>query len=575
MAQKAQATSGEESLDPVTAGKANPEEERPGVQDGRGSLNGEQSDSSQVECQKKQAESKEEDFEREGQGRAYATDMGNAWKRRVEEMEAEYTEQIKVLTMEAEKLRAQLAGLGGQCCTCKARCKQLEERNEELEDKLSIIQQRAQEQLDTALQKHRNCRSSFFLQLGQERSHSRALKAEVSRLREQMRVLEEQLQMALIELRHREEVLEAFGTQALERVAAAVGPEGRADLLRLIAVLKRSSWPVEDSKPASSVAASTKCDSGYQGSIGEGKGHSKSQRYSDSSVAPPVEADRPDVTCKDVERDEIAEAKRKLRRSNEKVERLLRLTLERERQASLLEDQLSSPETLSKMRTSSSGFVPACAVSPLPGPMRKVLRKKQHLSSTPHGALETLLDVSSICHDATDDSLSLSSQLDEAKDSPGSVFLWESKKRCSRRDRGGSCPDCKVQDSPSLDRTVAKDSGGKPGIRAGSAAKPDASAKQGSQVPNGNEVSSQTSRAPLMVVTKNVSRTSLGDRKTKACRSLDFSRQPAAVPTVPFTFSTGGNNTPTSGASDISFTSAGPVVLNLNLVPRCSHTNLS
>ncbi|XP_064482134.1 uncharacterized protein LOC135394956 [Ornithodoros turicata] len=490
------------------------------------------------------------------QSQAHAKQIGDAWERRLKEVEMEYSERVTKLSAEVDGLRAQLADAELQLSASKHHCEEVGRKNQVLEQKLSSVDSSSNEDLQKELERVTERSNHLSKALAEERHRNRQLTADAGLHQQQIAILEAQLEERLLELKHKDEVLELFGTKALEHVARSVGPSGRTDLLRLVAVLTGSSWLGEEIGRSASNGESGKCDSGYQGSI--------------AGAVPKASAGTKPVEEKAAESEDPVEVKKEIRRCNEKLKKLL---WRRRSQVHALENSLDAD---SKPRLSSTGFEPGCDACLLPGAVRKVgARKERQLSSTPRVALETLSDVSSISQDVADDAAGFNGPSSEMKDTSGSVFLWDCNEKRNRR----SSRRREVSDESPRFKAPSSETKDTPGSRKGtdyfesrvlgsSSGRSDFKAKDSAVRSNGTSQYVQKDHVSASGMKGAATTAAVTDRyKSKARRSLNFAQHDTAERTMPFSFSS-NSSAHSSNVAQVSLTFATPMVINISSIPQ-------
>ncbi|KAG0430754.1 hypothetical protein HPB47_022397 [Ixodes persulcatus] len=353
----------------------------------------------------------------------------------------------------AANSRAQVDGLSLQLAHAQAELKRQEENLSLEKERLvqehsrelqalqdSNDQLQKQDQLEGDLERQESHKRDLLALLERERGLNRELSSSMSHQQEQIVILEERLQAALIDLKHKDRLLEAVRTEAFRKTSAALDPSGRRDLLRLVA-LSRSG-----SSKSPNADGSTKADSGIQGMSSADR--SRSDASASASQASPkrtqsLNRELAELHLQQEDADaEVLRAKRRLRNTTDELVKLTRLAAERTAQLKHLGRRLQTPAaSLSTpggyeyqsesanpqdFRTTSSGFVPSSA-RPFSRTVRKVGRRRPpNLSSTPEESLNSLADVSSIRNTADAGNRRAGSPSEELSRASDNVFEPES-----------------------------------------------------------------------------------------------------------------------------------------------------
>ncbi|EEC18817.1 conserved hypothetical protein [Ixodes scapularis] len=307
-----------------------------------------------------------------------------------------------------------------------------------LQDKNDQLQQ--QGQLEGDLKRQESHKQDLLTLLEHERGLNRELSSSMSHQQEQIVILEERLQAALVDLKHKDRLLDAVRTEAFRKTSAALDPSGRRDLLRLVA-LSRSG-----SSKSPNTDGSTKADSGIQGMSSADR--SRTDASTSASQASPkrtqsLDRELAELRLRQEDADaEVLRAKRRLRNTTDELVKLARLAAERTAQLKHLGQRVQTPAaSLStpggyeyrsesanpqEFRTGSSGFVPSSA-RPFSRTVRKVGRRRPpNLSSTPEESLNSLADVSSIRNTADAENRRAGSPSEELSRASDDVFEPES-----------------------------------------------------------------------------------------------------------------------------------------------------
>ncbi|XP_040070389.1 centrosome-associated protein CEP250 [Ixodes scapularis] len=360
-----------------------------------------------------------------------------------ERLVEEHSQQLQALQDKNDQLQQQLATLQAERQSLESANEDLRRENLELRAKLetemsTVLDQK--DQLEGDLERQESHKQDLLTLLEHERGLNRELSSSMSHQQEQIVILEERLQAALVDLKHKDRLLEAVRTEAFRKTSAALDPSGRRDLLRLIA-LSRSG-----SSKSPNTDGSTKADSGIQGMLSADR--SRTDASTSASQASPkrtqsLDRELAELRLRQEDADaEVLRAKRRLRNTTDELVKLARLTAERTAQLKHLGQRVHTPAaSLStpggyeyrsesanpqEFRTGSSGFVPSSA-RPFSRTVRKVGRRRPpNLSSTPEESLNSLADVSSIRNTADAGNRRAGSPSEELSRASDDVFEPES-----------------------------------------------------------------------------------------------------------------------------------------------------
>lgn len=360
-----------------------------------------------------------------------------------ERLVQEHSRELQALQDSNDQLQQQLATLQAERQSLESAYEDLQRENFELGAKLeaemsTVLGQK--DQLEGDLERQESHKRDLLALLERERGLNRELSSSMSHQQEQIVILEERLQAALIDLKHKDRLLEAVRTEAFRKTSAALDPSGRRDLLRLVA-LSRSG-----SSKSPNADGSTKADSGIQGMSSADR--SRSDASASASQASPkrtqsLNRELAELHLQQEDADaEVLRAKRRLRNTTDELVKLTRLAAERTAQLKHLGRRLQTPAaSLSTpggyeyqsesanpqdFRTTSSGFVPSSA-RPFSRTVRKVGRRRPpNLSSTPEESLNSLADVSSIRNTADAGNRRAGSPSEELSRASDNVFEPES-----------------------------------------------------------------------------------------------------------------------------------------------------
>ncbi|CAN7998514.1 unnamed protein product, partial [Ixodes hexagonus] len=329
-----------------------------------------------------------------------------------ERLAEKHSQHLQTLEDENDQLRLQLGTVQAENQPLEAANEDLRRENLELRAKLqteicTVLGQKAKGDLG----RQESQKKDLLALLEHERSLNQDLSSSMGHQRQQIVILEDRLQAALIELKHKDQLLEAVRTEVFHKASVALGPSGQQDLLRLVSLFQGGS-----SEKSPKADGSTKADSGIQGMSSAGRSRSDmSARTSQTSPkrVRSLEGQLTDLHLRQRDTEmEVLRAKRNLRNTTDELIKLTKLGGERAAQLKELRWRMRTPPaSLStpggydyrsesanpqEVRTASIGFVPSSARQ-FSRTIRKVGRRRPvHLSSTPEESLNSLADVSSI-----------------------------------------------------------------------------------------------------------------------------------------------------------------------------------
>lgn len=268
-----------------------------------------------------------------------------------------------------------------------------------------------QDNVEQGLRREAAQNQDFSFVLEEERQLNRDLSLTTGRQQQQIAILEERLQAVLVELKHKDRLLEAVRTELFQNLSASLGSSGHQNLLRLVSLFQ-----------GSSTGGSARTDSGYQGTSSTSRentsGYSGAASQNSQKASKSLDQNLADLSLElEGKQAAILKTKHKIRTANEELAKLAGLAKDREgRHSRLLELMRPSPFAVStpggyeynesngdsqQGRTTSSGFVPSSAAFLFPKTVRKVCqRRKLHLTSTPEESFNSLGGLSTMEHNA-------------------------------------------------------------------------------------------------------------------------------------------------------------------------------